>query len=391
MAMRSDARSRSSQAPLLRVVGQSDAVLWGLNAAERMRRLFQPFGIDAATSASGGTVLLAHADYLLEGRVAEAVAGVRNTVLTVFDAQRGAAPFAAHVDAAAADRVASLLARGERLSPGDLPPGIVAQDVSDLVPEYNYMLRKRETPCVIPLRGVASREVEWRTFMATYKGVTDAVTKYVWPWPAFWATRWAAHVGITPNAVTSLGLVLVFLASWLFATDHLWLGLAAAWVMTFLDTVDGKLARTTLTSSKSGALYDHAIDYIHQPFWWAAWWWGLRDNPGADVGLLDACAVIAVGGYAVVRFIEETFKRIYKVRIHVWQRVDSIFRLVTARRNPNLVILTAALLFGAPAAGFVLLAAWTAFSVVFHLVRFLQAGARRIGGKPLRSWLEQGA
>jgi phosphatidylglycerophosphate synthase len=253
------------------------------------------------------------------------------------------------------------------------------------------MLRKRETPCVVPLHGVASRDVEWRTFMATYKGVTDFITKYVWPWPAFWVTRWAAHHRINPNMVTSVGLILVFVACWLFASDHLWLGLAAAWLMTFLDTVDGKLARTTLTFSRHGALYDHAIDYIHQPFWWMAWWFSLQDEAGADVVLLDVCLMIAVGGYAAQRLIEETFKRIYKVRIHVWQRVDSVFRLVTARRNPNLVILSACMFFDAPVAGFILVAIWTAISVVFHLVRFAQAEIRRFRGQKLQSWLEQGA
>src|SRR3546814_2416912 len=45
-----------------------------------------------------------------------------------------------------------------------------------------------------------------------------------------------------------------------------WTGLAAAWIMTFLDTVDGKLARVTLASSRWGNAYDHGIDLIHPPF-----------------------------------------------------------------------------------------------------------------------------
>ena len=45
--------------------------------------------------------------------------------------------------------------------------------------------------------------------------------------------------------------------------------------MTFLDTVDGKLARVTLRSSPFGNVYDHSIDLIHPPFWWWAWIVGL--------------------------------------------------------------------------------------------------------------------
>ena len=37
-------------------------------------------------------------------------------------------------------------------------------------------------------------------------------------------------------------------------------------------------------------------------------------------------------------------RRFGGMHIHVWQQIDSQFRLITARRNPNMVILVAALL-----------------------------------------------
>ena len=43
-----------------------------------------------------------------------------------------------------------------------------------------------------------------------------------------------------------------------------------------LDTVDGKLARCTITSSKIGEAIDHGIDLVHPPFWWWAWGVGLH-------------------------------------------------------------------------------------------------------------------
>ena len=43
--------------------------------------------------------------------------------------------------------------------------------------------------------------------------------------------------------------------------------------------------------------------------------------------------------------------RRYGMHIHVWRPVDSQFRLITARRNPNMVILVASLLFGRPDSG----------------------------------------
>jgi phosphatidylglycerophosphate synthase len=45
--------------------------------------------------------------------------------------------------------------------------------------------------------------------------------------------------------------------------------------MTLLDTVDGKLARVTVASSKFGHVLDHGVDIVHPPFWYLAWGLGL--------------------------------------------------------------------------------------------------------------------
>ena len=56
------------------------------------------------------------------------------------------------------------------------------------------------------------------------------------------------------------------------------LGLLAAWLMTFLDTVDGKLARVSLQSSKLGHWMDHGLDIIHPPIWYWCWAQGLGQD-----------------------------------------------------------------------------------------------------------------
>ena len=112
-------------------------------------------------------------------------------------------------------------------------------------------------------------------FMGTYKGATDLVTKHLWPLPAFHATRCLAprrrHAQHGDAARRRPRL------RWPsgFPQGQFGWGLAAAWLMTFLDTVDGKLARTTLTSSKWGDIFDHGLDLVHPPFWYVAWGLGL--------------------------------------------------------------------------------------------------------------------
>jgi hypothetical protein len=72
--------------------------------------------------------------------------------------------------------------------------------------------------------------------------------------------------------------------------------------------------------------------------------------------------------------------------MHVWQPFDSRLRLITARRNPNLVILTIAMLFGRPDIGMIVVAVWIVICLVIHGVRLAQAALARRHG-PLRSWL----
>ncbi|MFN2427963.1 MAG: CDP-alcohol phosphatidyltransferase family protein, partial [Candidatus Binatia bacterium] len=87
--------------------------------------------------------------------------------------------------------------------------------------------------------------------------------------------------------VTLLSLGFVLLAMWLFSIGWFGPGLIAAWIMTFLDTVDGKLARVTVTSTTFGNFFDHGIDIVGPPVWYVAWAYGLPEGSfGIDRVLL---------------------------------------------------------------------------------------------------------
>ncbi len=281
---------------------------------------------------------------------------------------------------------ASLLDASRALLPaGRAPQGCRRLGATELADAYNNVLRKREPPYLMHLTAESLPAVERRVFGGAYKGVTDLVTLYVWPRPALYVTKLCANAGITPNQVTSASLVLVFAAMACFWTGHHVWGLLAAWPMTFLDTVDGKLARVTLRSTKFGNVFDHAIDLVHPPFWWWAWIVGL---PAAGMPVDNASLILwtIVGGYVLQRIEEGIFIASFGMDMHVWQRFDSRFRLITARRNPNLLLLTAAVLAGRPDLGIVAVAVWTAASLLVHLLRIVQAALARRRG-PLRSWL----
>jgi len=352
--------------------------IFGLAPPERLRRALARAGCRSVRSVTpealppaDAPVVVLRGDVVLDERLVQGLVELPGALL-VCD---GLGPVAAHAAPDEAARVAAALARGgeptdttlRRCAPGDLAPAYVAK------------LRKREPPFVFEARPDVARDAEERLFDASYKGLTDLVTKWVWPRPALAATRWCAARGVRPNTVTLWSWVLAALAAWLFLEGAFLAGLAAAWLMTFLDTVDGKLARVTLTSSRLGDVLDHGLDLLHPPFWWLAWGLGLGAGHAPETA-------IVVGGYLVGRALEGAFLAAFGFETHSWRALDGLFRTITARRNPNLILLSVGTLVGRPDLGFALVAGWTLASLAFHAVRLAQAFALRRRGGAVLPW-----
>src|SRR5690606_5847061 len=126
-------------------------------------------------------------------------------LLAVDRADGGKDPVAVHVPAARAAEAACILG-GTSPTQSDLGSDLAVVGPDDLGARHNAALRKRTRPFAIKLTRDSLREAERLTFAGAYKGVTDLVTKYVWPAPARVVTRWAAAWGISPNMVTAASL-----------------------------------------------------------------------------------------------------------------------------------------------------------------------------------------
>ena len=359
--------------------GTNRTRLWGLTPRERLARMAAAQGINFASGAGGGP-LVANLDFVFDHAWLQFIAARPNHVLTL-----GGVPVLAHVEDLDA-RLAVTFAMGQD---GKLDAtGLTVVAYEDVGSLENEFLRKREKPFLGRLSPETVSGLERASYFGAYKGVTDVLTKHLWPEWALVLTRWAARFGITPNQVTLFGALNCLLATYLFHEGHYWPGLAAGLLFMVLDTVDGKLARCTLTSSWWGNIFDHGIDLVHPPFWWWAWGVGLHayGRPlESDLFVLVLGAI--VGGYVVQRLIEGAFIRMFKIQIHVWRRFDSQFRLITARRNPNMVILLASLAVGRPDWGLVAVAVWTIASLAVHGVQLVQAIGARAAGRPVASWL----
>lgn len=349
----------------LRTIGDNPTRLWGMTNAERVRRI----ALDQGFADDGETVIVADLAYAFDPVWTRHLKDRPNTVVT-----RSGRPLLWHVPA-----------QGAGHAP---PPGLAVIAAEDERGILNAALRKRERPFAEPLSPATVGLVERLSYQGAYKGVTDVLTKYLWPEWAFHLTRLAARIGLPPNGVTAIGTLLCIVATVAFWHGWFWTGLATGLAFMVLDTVDGKLARCTITSSRLGNAWDHGIDLVHPPIWW--WTWGVGcaayGRPLSDALFWGVIGTMLFG-YVAQRLIEGAFIVRHGMHIHVWRRFDSDFRLVTARRNPNMVILFAALAVGRPDWGIVAVAGWTAVSLIVHLVRLGQADVARRRGVAIVSWL----
>ena len=366
------------------IVGQSVVSLFGLSGEERLRRQFKRAGVNTELqygqhAGHVGNLILARADASLDQPLIQVLSSTPGLVITT-EQGKPLAGNAAHADA---DRLYTLLMREEPVSDGQFD----CRAPSQLEASFWKALRKRETPYALHSIASSAANDEWRMFMGTYKGATDLVTKHFWPRPAFHVTRFLAPRGITPNMVTTLAALMTVLAFYFFWQGRFIPGLIAAWAMTFLDTVDGKLARTTLSSSKWGDIFDHGIDLVHPPFWYWAWAAGLSATGVIWSNKLYWWVIGTImAGYVLQRVMEGISIKWLGLEIHIWRPIDTLFRQVTARRNPNLILLSLATLLGRPDIGLIAVAAWTGICLILHGLQLLQAfSAKRAA--PLQSWM----
>ena len=365
--------------PLFVTVGDNPARTFGMDAAQRARALAIKAKLQPVDEAEPGrSTVYADLNWAWDPEWLVALAEAPGEVLT-----KDGHAVLAHVPAGGDPApVLSAMLSGDRYE------GSLERTDADTADFTYRKLRKRDRPFVMRLDPANTDPVERAAYDASYKGVTDALTLYLWRRPAFYLTRWAAQAGMSPNMVTAVGAVLCIAAFFLFYSGWYWTGIAAGFAFMVLDTVDGKLARCTGQSSFWGNIFDHGLDLVHPPFWWWAWAEGLQayGRPFERVYELLVVGAI-VFGYVAQRLIEGIFVRRFGMHIHVWRQVDSRFRLITARRNPNMVILVASLIIGRPDLGIELVALWTLMSLIFHAVRLAQANARRDRGRPVISWL----
>jgi phosphatidylglycerophosphate synthase len=387
-----DAQSKPNARVAYQLLGTCSQKIWGRDVAVLLEQVLRQAGLeplpaDEESLAKDDSIAIFRVDYFFDRSAVKLLLASPGSAIVEWQDSGHAQPLAVLCSAREADHWrASIL--GEPRSKEDLPQRVELIDAANPPTVFEDQVRKRSHPLILAVNEATRNEIETRTFELAYKGVTDIVTKYVFPRPAFYATQFAARLGVTPNAVTTASLILVVIVLDLFAKGQFALGLWLGFAMSFLDTLDGKLARVTQTSSTFGNYFDHIIDMVHPPLWWIAWWYGVGIGLDPQPGWWNAAGVAVFVGYIALRLLEWDFIATFGVRIHTWRRWDSRFRLISSRRNPNLILLAGATLCGRPDLGLAAVALWTLGCLAIHGVRWIQAWLEVRRSGPLSSWLE---
>jgi phosphatidylglycerophosphate synthase len=367
------------------ILSSNNRNVWDVSGVDRIRKQLNALNIsniseELATIPNEGETLVIDSNFLFEKKTLKKFLDNPSRFLLCPQSKIFAATKCSHLDIKkAAEKI------GQKNTKSELSQTAVTPAELD---GFDNDLRKTKPPLLLHQGDYTTHQLESILYGNSYKGVTDFVTKWWWPIPARLIVKQCSTIGITPNHVTMFGATLVVLSTYLFINGYFLSGLLSGWLMTLLDTVDGKLARVTEQSSRIGHVLDHGMDIIHPPIWYFSWSLGLASTTNLWGIDLESLSNIVIGTYIAGRVIEGAFEGLATCSMFAWRPFDAYFRLFVARRNPCLILLTIGAVLGQPELAFGTVVLWTAFCTVILALRFLYAGTVRLGAGVLHSWLE---
>jgi hypothetical protein len=235
-------------------------------------------------------------------------------------------------------------------------------------PTYVTALRKHVRPVFFP---APSAEL----FPLAEKFPRDVAQNGVLDFPGFcdspiedWIVKKICRTSIRPNHVTFATMLIGLAVTVLFATGHLWWGVALAYTIEVLDGVDGKLARIKVETTTAGE-WEHEVDYAIELSWWTALAFHFH---AAGLGVAYWLLALYVVSDLVDRLAKRAVKQNVGRNLDDVSNFDRFVRCIGARRNINIWILIAALALRDGVSGFVLICWWGAATALAHVIRAIQ-------------------
>jgi CDP-diacylglycerol--glycerol-3-phosphate 3-phosphatidyltransferase len=112
--------------------------------------------------------------------------------------------------------------------------------------------------------------------------VLDSKIRDLWDTAMQPVGRGLGRTGISPNAITLVGVALQAVAAWLIVSDRLVLAGLVATVAALSDTLDGAVAKARGAPKTFGALLDSTADRLSDALFFipVAWLYGVSPGPG---------------------------------------------------------------------------------------------------------------
>ena len=166
------------------ILKDTSVSLWGLSGKERLHRMLRRHADveiieDLSSLAVDSKVLLMRADFLFDSRLFQPMFDLEeDTAITASYSQEIVAVWS---KADSAEQiVAELLGEVESEQLGLLP----LQEPQNLVHAYDSRLLKYDPAEILAIDDQNKAFLENELFDGSYKGITDFVTKWLWPLPA---------------------------------------------------------------------------------------------------------------------------------------------------------------------------------------------------------------
>ncbi|MBX9916085.1 MAG: CDP-alcohol phosphatidyltransferase family protein, partial [Nitrosomonas sp.] len=216
-----------STATYIYFFGESEITIWGLTGRERLRRMLQThkdiiLTDDVEKIPVTATALFLNSNFLFDARVLSALLGMDKKIALYSDE---GCPAAIRTDGNYAPQLLRNLNNNKDQNYKFALLTIPRVGLKDLHIDYQQNLKKKDPPYILPVSEANRPLLEQELFSGSYKGVTDLVTKWVWPVPAFWTTHFCVRHGWSPNHVTYLSVVFAVLAGLAFWGGFFGIGL----------------------------------------------------------------------------------------------------------------------------------------------------------------------
>ena len=201
------------------------------------------------------------------------------------------------------------------------------------------------------------------------RGRNDLLATYInKPIENFIVNRLASRQ-ITPNQITIITNIIAYLGTFLFFRGYLIFASFLTFIVSFMDGVDGKLARVKLATSNIGKM-EHASDYLFEHSWYIALAIYLSNTFGVLPVLLSTF-ILLFDGFS--HYCECAFEKVIKNRsLEDYGKIEQLFRKFDGRKNSYIIFILIGVLIEYPIGSLFAIFIWSMISALFYCFRTMK-------------------